>query len=370
MSKLGRSVLHLINGEFYAGAERVQDLLAKQLPTMGYEVGFACLKDGIFADKLESKDTALYHFPMRSRLDLSLTYKLAQLIKQKHYQLIHTHTPRAALIGQLVSRLTSIPMIHHVHSPSQRDTEEGWRNLRNSTVEKLSLQKASKLIPVSKSLQQYLLDKGYKENRIHTVCNGVPLQNKIRKPYIAGEELVIGTVALFRPRKGIEVLLQALARMQRAGHKVKLHAVGPFETPEYQDSILQLVSELGLEQQVTWTGFTSDVINEFQQMHLFVLPSLFGEGMPMVVLEAMAAGLPVISTHVEGIPEVVRDGQEGLLTEPGSIPDLVAALLRITNGEASPTALGNNGQQRQQKEFSDIAMAKGVAAVYQEVLNP
>lgn len=370
MDTPGTPILHLVNGEYYAGAERVQDLLALQLPDLGFEVEFACLKDGIFADKRQSKDATLYHFPMHSRLDLGLAYKLSRLIRLKRHQLIHTHTPRTALIGQLASRITSVPMIHHVHSPSNRDTEEGWRNLRNSIVEKLSLQRASKLIPVSNSLKKYLLDKGYADNRIRTVCNGVPILDKTRKQYVVGEELVIGTVALFRPRKGIEELLQALAEMLLAGHKIKLLAVGPFETPEYQDSVMQLVSELDLDQQVTWTGFTSDVIAEFRHMHLFVLPSLFGEGMPMVVLEAMAASLPVISTRVEGIPEVVRDGQDGLLVEPGSVPELAAALLRVVIGEVSTNAMGDSGQQRQRESFSDRAMAEGVAAVYQEVLTP
>jgi len=366
----GTPILHLVNGEYYAGAERVQDLLALQLPDLGFEVEFACLKDGIFADKRQSKDAALYYFPMHSKLDLWLAYKLSRLIKQKGHQLIHTHTPRTALIGQLASRITSVPMIHHVHSPSNRDTEEGWRNLRNSIVEKLSLHRAKMLIPVSSSLKKYLLNNGYTDNRIRTVCNGVPILDKTRKQYVVGEELVIGTVALFRPRKGTEVLLQALAEVLLAGHQIKLHAVGPFVTPAYQESVKRLVSELGLDQQVTWTGFTSDVIAEFNHMHLFVLPSLYGEGMPMVMLEAMAASLPVISTRVEGIPEVVRDGQDGLLVKPGSVPELVAALLRILTGEVNTNAMGDSGQQRQRASFSDSTMARGVAAVYQEVLMP
>ena len=180
---------------------------------------------------------------------------------------------------------------------------------------------------------------------------------------------MLGTVALFRPRKGVEVLLDAMARMRAQGAPVRLHAVGPFETPAYESSVMELTRSLGLEDAVTWAGFRSDVSAEFRRMHVFVLPSLFGEGMPMVVLEAMAAGLPVVSTRVEGIPQVVRDGQDGVLAAPGDPQALADALLRFTRGENDPAAMGDSGRQRQRERFSDVSMAAGIASVYQEVLD-
>ena len=367
---MAERVLHVINGEFYAGGERVQDLLALRLPELGYEVGFVCLKNGIFSDKRKAKDAALHCIPMRSKLDVGLAFRLADLARRGGYRLIHTHTRRAALVGQIASILVGIPMIHHLHSPSDQDTDEGWRNVRNSMVEKFSLLRARMLIPVSKSLERYLLDRGYASQRIRAVLNGVPVQDKVRKIHIPGGTLVIGSVALFRPRKGIEVLLQAIAQLRQAGHDVRLHAVGPFETTEYQESVLHLVSELGLEEYIHWTGFTGNVAAEFTNMHVFVLPSLFGEGMPMVVLEAMAAGLPVVSTQVEGIPEVIRDGQDGLLVAPGGVDELAGALLKFVLGDVNIDLMGDSGWQRQRDEFSDLAMAKGVAAIYRKVLEP
>jgi glycosyltransferase involved in cell wall biosynthesis len=123
-----------------------------------------------------------------------------------------------------------------------------------------------------------------------------------------------------------------------------------------------------LEQSITWVGFTSDVAAEFSRMQLFALPSLYGEGMPMVVLEAMAAGLPVVSTRVEGIPQVVRDGVDGLLAEPASAQDLAHALQRFVRGEVSSENMGDSGWHRQREKFSDTSMAAEVAAVYREVL--
>jgi glycosyltransferase involved in cell wall biosynthesis len=362
-------VLHLINGEFYAGAERVQDLLAIRLERCGFQVGFACLKDGIFAEKRQAKDAALYRFPMKSRADLPLCYQLARLVRAERYRLLHTHTPRAALLGHLVAMFARVPMVHHVHSPSERDTEDGWRTIRNSLSEKFSLRGASRLITVSSSLEEHLRRRGFAAGRICQVPNGVPICEQMRRNYAPGEELTLGMVALFRPRKGIEVLLDAMARLQRANVPSRLHAVGPFETPEYERSVLDLTRRLGLDQSVTWAGFRSDIRAEFRRMHLFVLPSLFGEGMPMVVLEAMAAGLPVVSTRVEGIPQVVRHGQDGLLAEPGDPQGLADALLRFARREASAETMGESGWRRQREHFSDLSMAAGVAAVYRDVLN-
>ena len=88
----------------------------------------------------------------------------------------------------------------------------------------------------------------------------------------------------------------------------------------------------------------------------------------MVVLEAMAAGLPVVSTRVEGIPQVVRHGQDGLLAEPGDAQGLADALLKVARGEVNTEALGDSGWRRQREHFSDVSMAARVAAVYREVL--
>jgi glycosyltransferase involved in cell wall biosynthesis len=361
-------VLHVINGEHYAGAERVQDLLALRLGSHGYDVRFACLKPGLFAEKRQAREAPIYGVSMRSRADLSMCYRLARVVRAEQVRLVHTHTPRSALFGGLVARLARVPMVHHVHSPAERDTESALRNARNGLVERLSLREARRLIVVSGSLERHVRERGIAPERIRAIPNGVPAGEKVRLPYVPGEPLRLGTVALFRPRKGIEVLLEAMAELRRSGIASTLHAVGPFETAEYERKVHELVTRLGLERDVHWTGFRSDMTAEFQRMHVFVLPSLFGEGMPMVVLEAMAAGLPVVSTRVEGIPQVVRDGQDGLLVEPGNARELAQALTVIARGERLTDAMGDSGRERQRTNFSDESMAAQVAAVYREVL--
>jgi glycosyltransferase involved in cell wall biosynthesis len=361
-------VMHLINGEHYAGAERVQDLLAQCLPQFGFEVGFACVKPRQFAELRQSQNTPLYKLPMRNRLDMSVAVKIAQIVRQEKYGLIHAHTVRTAMVGSLAAKLASVPMVYHVHSPMSRNTERPWLNWTNGLVERFSLRGANRLIAVSDSLKRHMVRLGLDPSRIAVVHNGVASLYEIPFRTKPRTQWTLGTVALFRPRKGIEILLQSLAILRKQGLPVRLRAVGKFESVKYEREIRTLVNNLVLEDMVQWTGFTSDVTSELLAMDLFVLPSLFGEGLPMVVLEAMAAGVPVVATDVEGIPEAVRHGQDGAIAPAGDPKALAQAITDVIEGKYDWTELRQSAFERQAHHFSQSSMAEGVAGVYRQVL--
>jgi len=361
-------VLHVITGEHYAGAERVQDLLALRLPELGFEVAFACVKPGVFPEVRRARQAALYRFPMRLRGDLRPAWSIARLVRRGGFSLVHTHTVRTAMVGRLAAGLARVPMVYHVHSPTSRNTARVWLNRIGALVERLSLRRTTRLIAVSESLRRHMLAQGFAPERVTVVPNGVPAASHlVRRP--GGGVWRLGTVALFRPRKGLEVLLEALAELKARGRQVELRAVGTFETPEYQAAILAQAERLGVGRLIHWTGFSRDVLAELAQMDLFVLPSLFGEGLPMVILEAMAVGLPVVATQVEGVPEAVRHGREGLLAAPGDAHALGVAIEAVVSGRADWGELSANARLRHAERFSDQAMAAGVAAVYRELLG-
>lgn len=361
-------VLHVINGEFYSGAERVQDLLAGHLPQYGYRVGLACVKPGLFPKLRKSREAPLYESPMRAKLDPRPIRDLVRWVRQEPYHLLHAHTPRTAALASVVSALTGVPLVYHLHSPAARDSTRFWHNRLNALVERVSLLRACAVIAVSRSLADEVLARGWRPDRVHVVANGVPRRGpRPARPAMAAE-WILGTVALFRPRKGIEVLLSALAMLRAQGMPVRLRAVGAFETPQYEREVKHHARQLGLDAAVDWTGFTADVDAQLDQMDLFVLPSLFGEGLPMVVLEAMAAGVPVVASRVEGVPEVIDHEVEGLLVEPGDPAALVKAIARVIRGEPSWSTLQANARHRQASRFSEESMAAGVAEVYRRVL--
>jgi glycosyltransferase involved in cell wall biosynthesis len=213
-----------------------------------------------------------------------------------------------------------------------------------------------------------MIEQGFLASHVVYVPNGVPGID-LSPRQAAPATWTLGMTALFRPRKGIEVLLQALADVRRQGRDVRLRAIGPFETPVYGADVRALADQLGVASAIQWTGFVSDVTAELQKIDALVLPSLFGEGLPMVVLEAMAAGVPVIASRVEGVPEAVRHGEEGLLVEPGQPAALAAAIADLVTGRVDYAALSAAAQARHAEHFSADRMAARLAEVYDQVLG-
>ena len=361
-------VLHVINGEHYAGAERVQDLLALSLPDHGYEVGFVVLKPGRFKKLRQAQQTPLFELPMRSRFDLSAATRLGALVRDESYAIVHTHTPRTAFIGRLAAAPLAIPVVHHLHSPTSRDTTYRLRNWVNAVTERLSLSSVDAVVAVSESLARYARRIGIAADKTFVVPNGVACRAAIFTRRQPADCWTLATAALFRPRKGTEVLLRAVAILKAARLPVRLRAVGAFESAGYEHQVMTLADKLGVAEMVEWRGFCADVNRELDAADVFVLPSLFGEGMPMVVLEAMAAGLPVIGTNVEGVPEVVRDGLEGLIVPPGDAHALAAAVERFVTRQVDWATLAANARRRQAERFSQRTMAAGLADVYRRLL--
>ncbi|MGI9455470.1 MAG: glycosyltransferase [Aeoliella sp.] len=362
-------VLHVINGEHYSGAERVQDLLALRLPECGYNVGLATLKPGRFEEVRLSVDSPLYNVHMRGRLDLRAVREVMRIAREGDYQLLHAHTPRTAMVTAIASRWTGRPWVYHVHSPVSLDSGRVLQNRINSLVERWSLRSAARAIVVSPTLLPYMKECGFAADRLTCVPNGVPVCDSPRVAHSIDGDLTIGMVALFRPRKGIETLLESLAMLVSRGYQVRFHAIGSFETPDYEAEIHALVERLDLQEHVDFVGFTADVAGELNRLDAMVLPSLYGEGLPMVVLEAMAAGVPVVASHVEGISTAIEHRESGLLVEPGSVSQLATALEQFLNGEVDPIKFAAASVNRHREIFSDLAMARGVAEVYAEVLE-
>ncbi|MGK7913640.1 MAG: glycosyltransferase [Synechococcus sp.] len=364
-------VLHIINGEHYAGAERVQDLLAIELRKHGYDVDFACVKPDCFPDRRMATRSKIHLVRMSSRLDLLQAFRLSFLIRKHGYQLVHTHTPRAVLLGRLATLLTGVPMVHHVHSPTSSCTTNKLTNFLRTTSERLSLCGAQSVIAVSNSLKQYLKKNGLKTTQIQVVQNGVPVQPKLLQKSNPDSDSawLLGCIALFRPRKGLEVLLKTLAQLKARGLDVSLHAVGEFETTEYENSVKQLATQLGLEDNIVWAGFQEDVNAELSKMDVLVLPSLFGEGIPMVLLEAMAMGVPVVASEIEGIPEVIENARSGILVSPGDFNELADAITNLITGQDNWGKIRETAFSRQRDSFSDRSMAAGVAQIYDNILK-
>jgi glycosyltransferase involved in cell wall biosynthesis len=362
------SSLHLINGEHFSGAERVQQLLGHRLPAFGVSAHFACLKSGKFPELCGLDDDLVHSVPMKSRFDLSIVRRVTELALDIDVDVLHAHTPRTAMIASFVARQCDLPWVYHVHSPTARDSTRGLFNRMNDWVEAYSLRNSDHIITVSKSLRREMLSRGYSRHKITAVANGVAEQTPIDPTERLNQrQWKLGMVALVRPRKGIEVLLEAIAMLKSGQNSISLDVIGGFETPEYEASIRAQIRRLQLEGIVNIRGFTKDVPAVMRTLDGMVLPSLFGEGMPMVVLEALACGVPVIATSVEGTPEVIRHGQEGLLARPQDPESLSQAIQVFISDRASWCNMSLSSVQRHRQGFSDLKMAERTARVYRKL---
>lgn len=367
--------LHIINGEHYSGAERVQDLLAMSMDRFGYSIDFLALKEGKFDQNRRSR-CAFHLEKMNRRWDFSIVKRIENRVREFGYQLLHAHTPRTLMVGAKVARRLNLPLVYHVHSPVGRDSTRWLQNWLNLMVEQRSLRHVSKMIAVSNSIGQYMNGLGYGLDRLTVVPNGVPIVSD-RDAELAGQDcgfvspwqFTLGAVALFRQRKGTEVLLQSLAELVRRGCDVGLLAVGGFESPAYEASLKEKAKQLGLMERIHWTGFSTSVNQYFPKMDLFVLPSLFGEGLPMVVLEAMAMGVPVVASRVEGIEQAIRQGVDGEIAIPNDWRDLADRLEKMLASPSLLVAMGDSARRRQRECFSDLSMCQATAQVYDNLLH-
>lgn len=360
-------VLHVINGEDYAGAERVQDSLALRLPAFGFDVGFACLKPRRFAEMRQATSAPVYELPMRSKFDWSPAKRLARLVRDEGYSIVHSHTPRTALVGRAAAALARVPLVHHIHC--QTAVEVGgrrWQDKLNLLLERIATYRAAKVIAVSPSLRRYLLRHGYSQREVRLVTNGVPTRGETPSPRPAR---TLGMIALFRPRKGLETLIEALALVRRAGFDVRLRAIGRFQSAAYEREIHQLAARLRVESAIDWTGFRQDIGAELAKIDIAILPSLVSEAMPMSVLEAMSAGVLVVGSAVDGISDLIEDGFDGLLARPGDAAHLAEVLVRAVGDDSERHHMALAGYRKQAEHYSDLAMALSVAEIYEEVLG-
>ena len=160
--------------------------------------------------------------------------------------MIHAHTPRTALVGRLAAQRAGVPFVYHVHSPAGRDSTHRLLNWINATAEWAVVRGADQLIAVSPSLREYMIGRGIPAERITYVPNGVPGSQLIAERHPPTGMWTLGVVALFRPRKGIEMLLEALAVLRSRNVNVRLRAVGGFETAIYKAEIMGLAERLDL----------------------------------------------------------------------------------------------------------------------------
>jgi glycosyltransferase involved in cell wall biosynthesis len=174
---------------------------------------------------------------------------------------------------------------------------------------------------------------------------------------------VVITVAVLRPPKGIDRLIRAMAQLADTDPALTLLIVGDGDE---RATLEGLAAKLGISDRVIFAGFRDDVHALLQVAELFVLPTLW-EALPTVLMEAMAAGLPIVASNVGGIPDMVRDGVEGVLVEKDNVPALADAIQIIMGDETLRSAMARAARARVEAEFSLPIQAGKLADLYRRI---
>lgn len=357
-------ILHIINGEHYAGAERVQEyILTSLVSDSRFETVLLVYKQGVFIEKSSlGGDIEVLEFPKLG------FFEVLRKLKSIKPDVIHAHSPVTLALGKLLGIfLPKASFFYHAHSPVLEDTENPIKNKIKFLIEKTFINKSlDRILCVSLSVKNKS-PHFYEAKKINVLYNGVSKYCGAVKEKNT-EDFRIAFVGLIRPRKGIEVLIRAIHNLPNNVKKdVVIDVYGQFETLKYQAEVEELISKSDLSDKFIIHGFKKDIAYQITDSDIFVIPSLYGEGLPMVLLEAMSSGVAIIASKTDGIPEVIEHGVTGMLFSPGDDEELSRNIQLLKADTILRCALVERGKALQSSEFSDQSMCEKLKIMYMEV---
>ena len=354
-------ILHIDPERAWGGGERQVIGLLSHLSGWGHENHLLCHPGGRLSTEAQAIGIRTYPLSVRNDLDLRPVFRLRRLIRAGGYDVVHFHTKRAhALTLWLGNPPPGLKRV--VTRRMDYPVRRGWydRYLYNRQVDGV--------IAISRKIAQLLTEGGVSRERIRVIHSGVdprPFQKARQRSDDGGPPVVIGTVAVLEARKGHRFLLEAAAYLKQQGRRLIYRIAGDGSEKE---RLHELTRALGLQEEVSFEGFVSDVAAFLSAIDIFVLPSLF-EGLGVAVLEAMAAGKPVVATDVGGLREIVEQRHTGLLVAPADSLSLAAAISELGSRWDLMRQMGDHGRERVRGHFTMEQMAMKNEDYYYELLG-
>jgi L-malate glycosyltransferase len=284
--------------------------------------------------------------------------RLSRVLRRERIRVLHANEARAALLAGWAARGLGVPMVWHHY------TDEGHGLPRQPFA--LAYRLAERVVACSDSTGRALgkaLGKalgGPASGRLHVVHDGIRPAPTVTGP---ADLPRVGVLASVVHRKGHHVLIRAFAEVVAAVPQAELVIAGaPGETePGYMDELRGMTERLGIASRVRFLGYVDRPAAIYADLRVFCLPSL-EDALPLAILEAMSAGLPVVSTTVGGIPELVDDGRSGVLVPPGDARALAQALIAVLRDPARGRAMGAAGAERVRAHFTQEASQRAMVA--------
>ena len=310
------------------------------------------------------------HVIRGGRYNPLIVREIISLLKKLQIDILHTHEARSDLLGCLAGKITRTPIVATMHGW----IANSWKQETITRINKWAARYFDRVIVVNGPMKDALLKEGIPPSIVSVLHNCIVKENYYRdqqEGYISqsiGKEIgspVIGTLGRLSPEKGHGDFVEAAAIVLSRGYKAHFVIVG--DGPE-AGKITGMISGKRLENSVTMTGYLRDPRRVLQEFDLMVLPS-YSEGLPNVVLESLMMEVPVISTAVGGVPDIIRDGEEGTLIPPGNPGTMAQAIIDFLNDPEKHKSMALKGKKIVEDRFDFKVRTLKLEKIYTEIME-
>ena len=376
-------ILHMITKLELGGAQQNTLYCAAHHDRTRFETHLLAGAGGMLDDEARAIGDArvdlvpwLVH-PIEPRRDVEALWRLRALLRERRIDLVHTHSSKAGLLGRIAAHLAGVPVVvHTAHGWSFNDTQTPARRAAYVAFERLAARLSRRLFVVSHVNRDQGLAAGVgRAHQYEVVHSGIDTAawSVPRRPRadvraelgFDASHRVVGSVACLKPQKAPLDWVRAAAAAHARDPRLRFFLAGG---GELQADVEAEVQRLDAGAYVRLLGWRRDVVELLHAADAFLLTSLF-EGLPRSVLQAMAAGVPVVATAVDGTPEVVEDGVTGLLVPPGDPAAAAAALSRLFADDLLRRRCVDAARGRLVGDFDSRAMVRTLERIYLELLD-
>ncbi len=311
----------------------------------------------------------LLSVPDRGPVDWRVLSQLLKICREQRVTIWHGHEYKSNFLGLILRRFWPMRLVTTVH---------GWVKHTRRTplyyaIDRACLPRYESVICVSQDLYSLCLKYGVRQDRCVLIENAIDTQQfrrsldlgtAKRRLCVPPERYVIGAVGRLSQEKGFDVLIRSVDQLLKRGFDVELRIVGE---GDQERSLQHLNSALGREDRICLVGYQAETIPFYEGIDVFALSS-FREGLPNVLLEAMALEVPVVATRVAGIPQLIEHDVNGLLVEPGSVSDLTNALANLLGDNQLRSRLSLAGRATIERDHSFEVRIQRIRDIYDKLL--
>ena len=365
-------ILHIIDSLKLGGAEMLLFELLSRLDSYGFEVSVCYCEPGPLIDDFKRKNISVSHLPWITRIDPILLMRMFNSIRKERPQIVHTHLFKSDFHGRFAARMAGVPIVVSTLHNSNAWAKNPMLGLTYGLTTKL----ADKIIAVADEVRDYAAQYlRIPMEQMITIPNAVSIERfegkfeeglAVRKEYnISPTAPLLGIIGRLEPQKDHENFLRAASQIYKNNPNARFLIIGD---GYLKDHLIELATALGMQDVVTFCGLRKDIPSVMAALDIVVLSSRY-EGLPVVLLEAMAASRPIVSTAVSGIPGVVEDGLTGILVEPSNSAALADACLHLMHDPGLRKKMGQNGYERVKAHYSMDSMTEKTVALYKELIS-